>query len=146
MTLVYFFDHYYYYIVSPVFKHVLYIVIVIVLLSYILLFLSFYHSLSRFLTPLDLCAQVGDLRHRSTISLDTHRRLVIDTNHRCFYCLVFISLFIYIFICIMTTDPFLQVFLYFFNAGTIVYIVFFSCTEAYRIYERVFSLCVYTSP
>jgi len=39
------------------------------------------------------------------ISLDTHRRLVIDTIHRYLYYLVFIFLFFHIFISIMITDP-----------------------------------------
>jgi len=51
--------------VSRVQPHVLYIIIVPVLLLYLLLPPSFYHSLGRFLTTLGLCAQVGDLSYRS---------------------------------------------------------------------------------
>ena len=55
--------------------------------------------------------------------------LVIDTIYRYLYYLIFIFI-IYIFISIMITDPFLLVFLYLFNAGTIVYIVLISYTVA----------------
>jgi len=50
--------------VSLIHRHVLYIIIVHVLLYYILLLPSFYHSLGRFLTTLSLRAQVGDPSHR----------------------------------------------------------------------------------
>ena len=53
-----------YYMVSLVQPHVLYI-IVLVLLLYILLPPSFYHSLGRFLTTLGLHAQIGDPSYHS---------------------------------------------------------------------------------
>ena len=56
---------YAYYMVSPVQHHVLYILIMLVLLQFILLPPSFYHSLGRFLTTLGLHVQVGDPSYRS---------------------------------------------------------------------------------
>ena len=53
-----------YYMISPVQYDVLPIIIMLVLLLYILLPPSFYHSLGRFLTTLGLHAQVGDPSYR----------------------------------------------------------------------------------
>ena len=54
-----------YYMASLVQPHVLYIIIVLVLLLYILLPPSFYHSLGRFLTTLGLHAQIWRSAYRS---------------------------------------------------------------------------------
>ena len=53
-----------YYLASLLQPHGLYIIIVLVLLLYLLLTPSFYHSLGRFLTTLGLRAQVGDPSYR----------------------------------------------------------------------------------
>ena len=59
-----------------------------------------------------------------------HIGLVIDVIPRYLYYLVFSSLYFHISISIMIPNSFLQVFLYFFNAGTLVYMEVISCTEA----------------
>ena len=120
-----------YYIISLVQPHVLYISIVLVLLLYILLPPSFYHSLGRFLTTLGLRAQIGDLRTVvSESTLDSHQRFLIGTIPRYLsnlFSLSYLSLF---FISVMIADLFLQVFLYLFHAGTHVYMDVMYCTEA----------------
>ena len=83
--------------VSLVPHYVLYISIVLVLLLYILLPPSFYHSLGRFLTTLGLRAQVGDPSYRS--ALESHRRFLIETLYRYLdnlFLLSHLSLFLYL--------------------------------------------------
>ena len=122
---------YTYYMVSLGQHHVLYICIVLVLLQYILLPPSFYHSLGRFLTTLGLRAQVGDPRYRL---IRQCLGVIQEIPHRDYaqVSLGFISviLFIPVFISVMITNLFLQVFLYLFPAGTLVYMEAMSCTEA----------------
>jgi len=105
--------------VSLVQPHVLYIIIVLVVLLYILLSPSFYHSLGRFLTTLGLRAQIGDTRTVvSESALESHRSFLSGTIPRylgALFPLSYLSLF---FLSVMITHLFLQVFLYLFPAGT----------------------------
>ena len=117
--------------VSLVQPHVLYIIIVLVVLLYILLPPSFYHSLGRFLTTLGLRAQIGDTRVVvSESALESHRRFLIETLYRYLGDFIFVISFIPVFISVMITNPFLQVFLYLFPAGTIMSMEVIPCTEA----------------
>ena len=59
-----------------------------------------------------------------------HIVIVIDVIPRYLYYLIFNSFYFHISISIMITNPFLQVFLYLLNAGTLVYMEAISCTEA----------------
>ena len=122
---------YSYYMISLVQPHVLYISIVLVLLLYILLPPSFYHSLGRFLTTLGLRAQIGDPRTVvSESTLESHRSFRIGTIPRylgIFFSLSYLSPF---FISVMIADLFLQVFLYCFHAGPQIYMEVLYCTEA----------------
>ena len=84
----------------PSSHHVIHIITVLVLLLYILLPPSFYHSLGRFLTTLGLHAQVGDPSYRIIRQcLGSHRRLVTEIIHR-YLCdlfpLSYLSLFSYL--------------------------------------------------
>jgi len=82
------------------------------------------------LTILGLRAQVGDPRYCIVRYFIGFTRLVIETIHKYLYYLVFSSLFFHISISIMITNPFLQLLLYLFNAGILVYMEAISCTEA----------------
>ena len=116
--------------VSPVRHEVLDIIIVLVLLLYLLLPPSFYHSLGRFLTTLGLRAQIGDPRTVvSESALESHRRFLIETPHRYLYDLLLLS-YLSLFFIFVITNLFLQVFLYLFHAGTHDYMEVMYCTEA----------------
>ena len=98
-----------YYMVALVQPHVL----VLVLLLYILLPPSFYHSLGRFLTTLGLHAQIGDpsdrvSRQRLGFTQETHHRDPLQVS----LSFVPVIIFIPVFLPIMITYLFLQVFLY----------------------------------
>ena len=110
---------YAYYMVSRVLHHVLYISIMLVILLYLLLPPSFYHSLGRFLTTLGLRAQIGNPRTVvSENALESHRRFLIETLHRYLYDLLLLSYLSLFFLSVMVTHLFLQVFFYLFPAGT----------------------------
>jgi len=129
---IYFYCFVYAYYMVPLLSHlVLYISIMFVVLLYILLPPSFYHSLGRFLTTLGLRAQIGDPRTVVPESaLESHRRFLIGTIHRYLCILFLLSYFSQFFLSVMITNLFLQVFLYLFHAGTHVYLEVIYCTEA----------------
>ena len=109
----------YFDMVSLVQQHVLYISIMLVILLYLLLPPSFYHSLGRFLTTLGLRAQIENPRTVvSESALESHRRFLIETLHRYLYDLLLLSYLSLFFLSVMVTHLFLQVFLYLFPAGT----------------------------
>ena len=147
LTCLYFYCLLYpYYMVSLVPHHVLYISIVLVLLLYILLPPSFYHSLGRFLTTLGLRAQIGDPRTVvSESALESHRRFLIETLHRYLYDLLLLSYLSLFFLSVMITRLFLQVFLYLFSAGTPITMRWFPVLRL-NVRVRLFSPRVCTSP
>ena len=65
----------------------------------------------------------------SESALESHRRFLIGTMHRYLGDLLLLSYLSLFFISVMIANPFLQVFLYLFNAGTLVYLEAISCTE-----------------
>jgi len=102
---IYFYCLWYpYYMVSLVQHYVLYLIIMFVLLLYILLPPSFYHSLGRFLTTLGLRAQIGDSRAES--ALKSHRRFLIWPIHRYLSNLFLLSYLLLLFLSVMITHPF----------------------------------------
>ena len=117
--------------VSLVPHYVFYLSIVLVLLSYLLLPPSFYHSLGRFLTTLGLRAQIGDPRTVvSEKTMESHRSFLIGTIPRYFSILFPLSCLSSSFISVMITDPLLQVFLYLYHAGPQVFMEIMYCIEA----------------
>ena len=122
---------YAYYMVSPLQYHVLYIRIMLVLLSYLLLPPSFYHSLGRFLTTLGLRAQIGEPRIVvSGSAMESRRSFLIGTSHRYLEHLFLLSSLFPFIISVMISDPLLQVFLYLSHAGPQVFMEVIYCTEA----------------
>ena len=122
---------YAYHMVSLVQQHVLYIHILLVLLSYVLLSPSFYHSLGHFLTTLGLRARLEiRVTEVSESTMESHRRFLIGTFHRYLGDLFLLSYLSLSFISVMIANLFLQVFLYLFHAGTQVLMEIIYCTEA----------------